>query len=80
MSVIDKIKNTLIEINQEKYCNIGKYDYLNLDSLTSVKLIVCLENSYDIEISDNLLTNLADKNMLEFSAIIEKMIAEKNTV
>lgn len=78
--VIKKIILILTEINFDKYNGIGEYDYMELDSFTTVKLIIALENEFEIEILDELLIELSEKTVGEFAKIILDIINDNSNI
>jgi len=78
MSVEDMVKKLVIRIVRKPDIDFKPettFKDLNADSLDIVQILVALEDTYDIEIVDEEIKEIA--NMGEFIAYVERKIEEK---
>ena len=78
-SVEQKVKEIVCKIVRKPDIDFGKtttFKDLGADSLDIVQMLVALEDTFDIEIQDEELKEVAD--MGGFVAYIERKVADKN--
>jgi len=78
MSVEEKVKEIVIKIVRKPdadFSPTATFKDFDADSLDIVQIVVAVEDTFDIELDDDELQNIAD--MAGFIAYIERKIAEK---